>query len=78
MLFEMLDKSKDGILNFEEFKDLIVENDFRPADDIAGRHLQELIDVAKRRNIEVAKLFKAYDRDLSGMIDRKEFGRMVK
>jgi hypothetical protein len=30
------------------------------------------------RNIEVATLFKVYDKDLSGMIGKKEFDRMLK
>jgi hypothetical protein len=37
ILFEALDKSKDKSIDYDEFKDLILENDFRDTIDIASR-----------------------------------------
>lgn len=37
VLFELLDKSKDKFVSFDEFKVLLLENDFRDVDDVAGR-----------------------------------------
>lgn len=42
------------------------------------QYIRELIDIIKRRNLDASKLFRSYDRDNSGKIDRKEFNALIR
>ena len=49
---------------------MFCEVDYRPADDIASRRIQEIIAMAKARGLNIRSFFDMFDTNKSGTIDK--------
>lgn len=72
-LFSTADLSKDGFVDLNEFEELFLKVDYRPADDIASRRIQEIVAMAQERKLNIRQFFDLFDKDKSSEIDQAEF-----
>lgn len=78
MLFYALDVKNDGAIKGQELKNILVENDFRDANDIASRLEAELSELIRLKNLDAREMFKGADKNKTGTIDFFEFKNMIK
>ena len=78
MIFQTADLSKDGYVNLKEFEELYLKVDYRPVDDIAARRIEEIVEMAQERNLNMRQFFELFDKNKSEEIDKEEFYSFIR
>lgn len=61
----------------QEFYEIFCEVDYRPGEDIVSRRIQEVIVIAQVKGVSMKELWRVFDKDGSGAIDRHEFNEIM-
>jgi Ca2+-binding EF-hand superfamily protein len=56
---------------------MFCEIDYRPCEDIVSRRIQEVIVIAQVKGVSMKELWRVFDKDGSGAIDRQEFNEIM-
>lgn len=65
-IFSRVDKSNDGKISIEEFKNLFDEYDFSELGDLATNLINELRQIIISYNLNLQDIFKNFDKDKEG------------
>ena len=77
-IFNIVDSSKDKKVSLQEFSNIFCHYDFSDIEDTVGNLIVDLQEIIKANNLNLEQMFKNFDTDKYGTLDKIEFENLIK